>query len=371
MRKAIAFLTLFLLGGCSTGTQIEDLALILGTGIDEKEKGMFEEEKVVTITSEVLNTETEGGQEKGASQAYFLESISGKTINDAISKQKLLHPKEVSALHNKVVVFGESVLQNGITEIVSEFTRIASIRGSTYIVGVKGKAYDLLKSSAVEEKSISDSMVELINRQGIKTKAIEILEEASGKPQDSVVPLLDTMESEGQTRLMISGAAVLSGGKLAGYLNHKEMELVALLQNQKPILGVKVKVMYKNKPVEVVLGNSHFKLNSVLSDNKPKFIFNGVLTFNVDKAPLGGITTSEDVSNVELLTKKELNRKLTTLTKKIIVKYQCDALGLGNHLYRFRPSYWKKNHNNWGSSLPEVDVDFKTDVTIKSVGLHG
>lgn len=362
MRKGIAFLMLFWLMGCSPGTQVEDIALTLSTGIDEKEEG-------VTITSEILNTGTGGGKENGSkSVSYLIESVSGKNITDASSKQKLLHPKEVVPLHNKVLVFGENILQSGITDIVLGFHRNNSIRGSTYIVAAKGEARDLLKSTSVDEQSISDSIMKLINRQGIKTKAVQILEEASGKQQDSVISLLETKEFEGKRRLKISGAAVLKRGKLAGYLDDKEMGLIALLQNKDPKLHVTV--MYNNEPVQVVLGHSHFKLNSVLTSYRPKFIFNGVLTFKVNNASFKEFTTIEDISNVELLVKNKLNSNLTSLLKKIIVEYQSDAMGFGDYLYRYRPTYWKKNHNKWDTILPEVDIDFKTDVTIEQVGVQ-
>lgn len=67
------------------------------------------------------------------------------------------------------------------------------------------------------------------------------------------------------------------------------MKLVALLQNQEPDLHIKV--MYKNKPLEVALDSSHFKLNSLLSNDTPKFIFNGELSFMVNIAEFGEITT--------------------------------------------------------------------------------
>lgn len=368
MRKWTAFLAIFLLVGCSSGTQIEELAITLSTGIDEEE-GIYKKKKSVTITSEILNTENGGAQEKGGgSTKYFLESVSAENIRDAFIQQTLLHPKEVLSLHNKAAVFGETTLQNGITDIVIEISRSHSIRGSTYLVAAKGKAHDLLKSSTIENQSISDSIIKLINRQGIKAKAIEIFQVAAGKQKDSVITLLDTVKSEGKTRLVVSGAAVLKRGKLAGYLNQKEMKLVALLQNQEPDLHIKV--MYKNKPLEVALDSSHFKLNSLLSNNTPKFIFNGELSFMVNIAEFGEITTVEDLSNIELLIRNELNRALTTLMKKTIVRYHCDVMGFGDHLYRYRPAYWKKHHNEWSSILPEVDVKFKPDVTINTVGMH-
>ncbi|KQX44654.1 Ger(x)C family spore germination protein [Paenibacillus sp. Root444D2] len=362
MRKGIAFLVLSLIIGCSPGTQLEDLAITLSIGIDEEKKG-------VILTSEILNTEPADGKEKGKkSMKYFLESVSELNIADAISKQKLLHPKEVIPLHNKAIVIGENMLKKGITDVVLDFARTNSIRGGTYLAAAKGKAHDLLQSSAMENQSISDSIIKLINRQGIQTKAVQILEEASGKQQGLIITQLDTIESEGQTRLIISGAAVLNLGKLAGYLDDKEMGLIVLLNNQKPDL--RIKVMYKNKPVEVVLGDGQFKLHSELSEDKPNFVFNGALAFNVNKAPLGGITTTEDISNLQILVKNELSRKLISLMRKIVVDYHCDAMGFGDHLYRYHPSYWKKNHNEWSRILPEVKIDFKTEVTIKNVGFH-
>lgn len=366
MRKLIVYFTLLtlLLSGCSTGTQIEELAITLSTGIDEGTNG-------VTITSEILNSESKGGEEKGGKSAmsYYIESVSGENANDAFSKQKFLHPKEITALHNKVLVFGEKTLQNGITEIVSGFPRTDYLRGSNYIVAARGEARDIINSSSIENQSISESIVQLINRQGIKTKAVEFFKKSSSRnKRGAILPLLDNVETDGKKRLIISGVALLNNGKLTGYLNEKEMSLVAVLLNQGKNLRVKVK--YKNKPVEVILSSGNIKRDCIFSYSKPKFIFKGDLFFKVDIASFGEVTKTKDISNLELLVRKELKKRYTLLMKKILVDYQCDALGFDDYLYRYRPSYWKVNQYKWNSILPEVETDFKMNVTIKNVGIH-
>ncbi|MCP1136226.1 hypothetical protein NKT34_23285 [Paenibacillus polysaccharolyticus] len=208
MKKGVVILALIILIGCDNGTQIEDLAIMLSVGMDKEEKG-------VTVTTELLNMQKEGSsQTGGGSPKYFLESVTGKTISDAMTKQSGVHPKEVMPLHNKVLVFGEKMMQKGITNVISEFLRIRSIRGGSYIVAAKSTAHELLKSTAVEEQSVSAAITELVDRQGIQAKAVQFLQEASGKPRDNVITLLDTVESEGKKRLAVPGAAILSHGKL-------------------------------------------------------------------------------------------------------------------------------------------------------------
>lgn len=363
MNKRILFFTLFLLTGCSSGTQIEELAITLSAGIDEVDDE-------VTITSEIFSAESEGGKEGGGkSSSYNIESVSGENLIEAISKQKYLNPKEVTFSHNKVLVFGENALQNGITEIVSGFPQTEYIRGSTYIVAARGEARDIIKSVSIENQSIAESIVQLINRQGIKTKAGEFFQEASSSNKSgSVLPLLEIVEAEGKSRLMISGAALLNRGRLTGYLDKKDLGLVALLQNQGQKLRVEVE--YKNKPVELIVDRSHFKINCIVSNNKPKFIFNGVLSFNVNKVPFGKITSTRDITNLESLVREDLNKKFTVLMEKILVEYQSDTFGFDDYLYRYHPSYWKGNKDKWGSFLPEVGTEFRMDITIKNVGYH-
>ncbi|GGI17919.1 Ger(x)C family spore germination protein [Gottfriedia solisilvae] len=362
LRRITALFLLFLLVGCNRGTQIEDLAITLSTGIDE-------DQDKLTITSEIVNTASAGGDEKGgAPPMYFLETVTEKDISTVLTKQKLLHPRELFSLHNKVIVFGEESLKKGVTQTISEFARTRSMRGGTLIVGTRGKAQDLLKSTSIENQSISDSINQLISRNGIQTKVINILDEASGKHQDTIITILDTIKMEDKDRIIISGAAVLNKGKLVGYLNEQEMNLISVLRNQKRELSIKVK--YKDKPINLVLQNSNYSLNTRIKDNKPKFIYKGILSFNLENAPFGELSKSDELKDLQALVGKELNRELNELFKKILVQYKSDPMGLGNHLFRFEPTYWKKNHKQWERSLKDVDYSFNNKINIRGIGFH-
>lgn len=348
--------------GCSPGTQIEDLAITLCTGIDEEKNG-------IKLTSEIVNSGTSSSKDSsGKSMMYLVESITEKNVTDALFKQRLLHPKEIFPQHNQVIVFGENTLKKGITDLLSELARTKYVRGGVYLVTAKGKAHDLLKATSIENQSISDSIVNLLNREGVHTKVAHVLERASSTQQGFVLTLLDTLEVEGKKRILVSGGAVVDQGKLAGYLDEKEMKLVSLLLNQKPDLRVTIK--YENKPVEVVLDDSNFQLDSVLTSDKPTFFYNGTLSFHVYKASLGRLATTEDIANIQTLVRTELNQQLTTLMNKMLEEYRCDAMGFGDHLYRYRPSYWKKHQKAWHSMLPVIEIIFNTDVTIKNLGVH-
>lgn len=362
MRKGVVMLALTILIGCDNGTQIEDLAITLSVGMDKEEKG-------VTVTTELLNIQKEGSsQTGGGSPKYFLESVTGKTISDAMTRQSGIHPKEVMPLHNKVLVFGEKMLQKGITDIISEFSLMGSIRGGAYIVAAKGTAHELLKSTAVEEQSISTSITKLVDRQGIQVKAVQFLQEASGKPQDIVITLLDTVESEGKKRLAVSGAAVLSHGKLKDYLDEEEMGLVALLNRQKS--NVHVTVKYNGEPVEFSISHSKLKLVSRIMGARPKFSYEGNLIFNVYKSKLGAVVSPDDIARMEEMLSQKLNYKLTKLVHKVNTRYRSDVLGLADHLYRYRPSYWKKHNKDWDTILPDIDIAYRMKIHIKNVGLH-
>lgn len=352
--------TSVLLTGCATlGTQIDDMALCMSMGIDKDEQG-------ITLTTEFLDLS--GGQKGEQSQKYFLESVSDKTISDAIMKQKLMHPKEIVPMHNKVIVFGESMAKSGIMDLLSDFSRTNFVRGGTCIVAAKGRATELLKSTTLDERSLSQSIIKLVNRHGIEAKAVEFLAEKSGKPQDSMITVLDTSQSDGRDRLMVTGAELLKKGKLAGYLNVEEMNLIAMLKNEKP--DVRIKVLYQNNPVEVILHHNNLKLYTHIANNKPEFRYGGKVSFNINKAKFGTISTVADNANVERLVARTLEQKLNALMNKVVKRYHCDVLGFGDHLYRYQTGYWKKNQKQWGKIFPEIDVSFDISVKTNNIGLH-
>lgn len=362
MRILIFFLPIFILAGCNVGTQIEDITLTLATGIDVKKKA-------VTLTSEILKTLQDGGQGNGGSSPeYYVESVTGKNLVDASTKQSLLHPKEIITLHNKVLVFGNEALKQGITEYVTGFMRTKSIQGSTYIITTKGKAKEILNTKAIDEQSIANSINELNNREGLETKAIQILEEASGKRQGVAVTEMNIIKIGGKERIIIGGAALLKKGKIVGRLNLKEMRLLSLLQNQEtPIL---ISVMFKNQPVDVILTKGKYKIKSNVSSDIPHFNMEGDLIFKVLKSKLGMINSSKDISELERLVRVELEKQQKDLFQKMMVQHHTDVIGFGDHLYRFHPSYWRSNHMKWNTIFPKVEVTFHNRVKIKNIGVQ-
>ncbi|MCP1136225.1 Ger(x)C family spore germination C-terminal domain-containing protein [Paenibacillus polysaccharolyticus] len=153
-------------------------------------------------------------------------------------------------------------------------------------------------------------------------------------------------------------------------MNEEEMGLIALLNRQKS--NVHLTVEYNGEPVEFVISHSKLNLVSRITGVRPKFIYKGNLTFDVDvhKSKLGAVVSPDDIARMEELLSQKLNSKLTELVHKVNTRYRSNVWGLADHLYRYRPSYWKQHNEDWDAILPDIDIDFYMKIHIKNLGLH-
>jgi len=195
----VVLLNHLLLAGCWDRTEINDVALVTGLGIDQKNENTME------LTAEMHIPKAFGGGNGGSSGGpqTFLRSGEGNTIADAISDLQKKIPRKVFWGQTKVIVFGEKHAKKGIRVSLDFLTRHPQPRLRAHMFVAQGKAKDILALHPPLERSPSEVLRELAKSEVLMDVTLKrLLQMVSGDGQAAAVPMVTILPPQkGMERL--------------------------------------------------------------------------------------------------------------------------------------------------------------------------
>ncbi|MBB2479501.1 Ger(x)C family spore germination protein [Bacillus sp. APMAM] len=394
------FLITFLLSGCWSSREINNLAIINAMGVDQNEKGEIVLSVAIVKPNNLFPQESTVREDK--EDSFLVESASGKTLYDAIEKLSSTIADKVYLGHVNVVVFGEKAAQGGMEESLDFFKRENEFRPNILFFVTKGLAENVMKATPNFNPTPGTEMYDLFKNNIFSgTKTVEDLsqftESMTSNTMDPVTGVigmtldqdtdknknknqkksLKSIKTSQQTKdthrdvLKLQDTAVFKGSKLIGYLNESET---------KGLMWIKGKM--KNSSVELDCNNQ--------SDN-------GSIKLQVQNSDSSMIPSSDskkmtvkikaDASIMEISCKnkklnqhqmKDLNRYFREKIEEEVTQtlllaqknWETDIFGFGKAIYRKHPSEWDKLSASWrNGGLKNLNVVLTIDANISRYGL--
>jgi spore germination protein KC len=115
------YTSLFLLTGCWDRVELNDVALIRGIGLDQKEDNRIE--VTVEIAIPQIQSGSEGGGGSGGGGQTLIRTGQGVTIADALEQLTKRIPRKVFWGNSEVIVIGEKLAEEGIRDQIDFFIR--------------------------------------------------------------------------------------------------------------------------------------------------------------------------------------------------------------------------------------------------------
>lgn len=118
-------LLMLLLSGCWDRTEVNDLAIITGAGLDLTDDNQLELSVKIYITSAASSQQQSGqqSQSSGSVGMSVVRSATGVTISDAVSNLQQTLTRKMFWGHNEVFLFGKALAENGIDKPMDFLTR--------------------------------------------------------------------------------------------------------------------------------------------------------------------------------------------------------------------------------------------------------
>lgn len=230
------------LGGCIPSVQLNERAIVQAIGVDSSEEGY-------RVTLQIFSP---GGGENGidvSKQNAKLITADGKTISDAIRTATLKQGKQIFYGHNRLLIIGKQVAQDGIQDVLPFFNNGYESRPSTNVMVAEAAAEEILAANIEQGIVPAESLQNMVenhteNAGVIKTRLIDIIEAVYDPSRSVAIPTVRLIEDkdDGESSdengvetthaVMMDGTAVLKNNRLVGMLTEDETRGLSFLTDK-------------------------------------------------------------------------------------------------------------------------------------------
>src|SRR5690606_8291091 len=226
---------LMLISGCWDKKELNEVAVVIGVGVDLNPDGRFE------VTAQVIKPTTQGTSSGGGGSELPTWSISasGKTYTDAVSELNRISPRRLYWPHLQIVIFGQELAKSGIAPVLTWFERDRDSRSGTFVTVTRGKAEDLLNQKIELGSVPAKSMADLINNAQIRQlparqMTLRRLTGILATPGvDPTLDIINPREIRGKVETYeLAGAAVFRGDKMVDSVTDETVHGLAIATNR-------------------------------------------------------------------------------------------------------------------------------------------
>ncbi|MDP4125398.1 MAG: Ger(x)C family spore germination protein [Bacillota bacterium] len=371
------------LDGCWDKVEVEELAPLVGVGIDLGQKpGTFlvTEQYALPKKGSTTGTDVEDW-------TYSMEVSSGREINEMTSKILNLQPFMGSL---KVIVIGEDAAKAGFKDILDFAQRFSEFRRSMYLVLAKGKAQSLLnmklRKGGIPAIFIKNNIEKGNTISSFPTVRLgHYLTVLGRKSTAPILPVVECIkpgdegieykaEGDEAQELRLQGAGILRGDHLVDFLTDEETKGYMWLENQVKERLIRTSELEKSKisfSGQVINSKTKYKVN----DNDGIIVLQ--YEINADIAVNEVMGLNEQLSDTEWV---DLMKGAETIFAKVIQK-ECelsikkerelglDFLGIGRHIEERKPAFWKTVKDHWEEKVADFPVTVNVNVKIHHSGM--
>ncbi|MBB6674667.1 Ger(x)C family spore germination protein [Cohnella nanjingensis] len=376
-----AFALVLLLSGCWSRHELNELAIVVGLGIDKTDEGY-------KVTAQIVNpsqvSTRNGINATLAPVVTFTED--GRTVPEALRRMTNQSSKRLYFAHLRIVVFGERLARDGIAKPLDYLSRDAEMRNDFYLVVAREStpAEVLGIYSAMDPIPANNLYTKLYNSDTLWAATGQITLDrltidlsASGKSPALTGIEIAGNKVRGRTRfnnqgiapsavMEYRGMAVFVGDKMVGWLDADGTKALNYLQNSiHQTLGVQK--CGENGKLSLAVMHSETRVRVARAGDMP------VIHVHVRvESDLSDLECGMDFGKAEALEslRKEARKTLTQLFEHGIEEAQgmgADIFGFGLEVHRQQPALWHRIRD-WNEVFRHVRVQVYPDLYVRKIG---
>ncbi|WP_158289591.1 Ger(x)C family spore germination protein [Paenibacillus flagellatus] len=366
-----ALLLPLLLGGCWDRTEVNDIAIVMATGVD-KEKDGYRISVIIPLPGN-MGGASGGGGGSGGQAPYTIDSEKGRTLREANARLQSRLSRRLFYAHRKVLLIGEELAKEGLVEVMDITARVAENRLTSYMAVTKGKAYDVLNASPKLERFSSEAMRELLKSDNtIQVQVKDVVIRMSGEGQDAILPYVEVIRSEGTKKpseeLQISGFAYTRNGKMVGVAKGDEANGMRwLTESFNPYVET---VEMKNGLVSLIVRRGESAIRPSVVGGKIRYRIRAEGEATILEAQDGN--EYEHERNIERL-EEQLEKKIRedmAAAMRVVKTDRSDFPGFGVVLKRTFPGRWRDEwRREWETAIRDVEPEYEVNMVVNRTGM--
>lgn len=373
MNKLKSFLLILLIAtsliltGCWDAHELNTLSIVSGIGID---RGESEDEFNVTVQIGKSEQKSQNGGSEGGENFLMLGS-SEKTVSLALDRIRFMNNRQLFLHHNEVIIISKEQAKRGVEPVLDIFLRDHETRLETWVIISEYTAKDLLKVKLIQEPVTAVGIARMMKEECDKsvylaTNMLDLLSRLIDKGTSSVIPIMDTIEEDEKTQLIITGTALFKNDKMVGRLNNEEtLGFIIAMGNVK---GTMLDVPLDDGIAALGVDNVTSKMTPKLTDNGVSVRFEVESELHIEELKGFKNTSMADLfPQLERAAKERISSLIENTFEKT-QQYKADIYGVGLSLYRNHPKEWKTMEDSWGDIYADTTLDVTAKATIKNTG---
>lgn len=304
-----------------------------------------------------------GSAKSSPKPEYTYLSEDSDTIAQAVNNLQAHIDKDLEFGHTKVIIFGESMLENDMNEVIDFFNRRRDIQQTSWVAIGKPNAEDVLKTKPAAEMAGANVLFNTFSGIGTESPSIittyfyEFRRELEALGVDAVLPILETNEKK--DTLIINKANVLKDKKGALELNPEQAETLNVLSDRSKKLNFEVKKDDLHFTLFITKLEAKY---DILTDPSPVIKLNVKMSGSVQESKTK--LSMKELEKYSKMASEEYKKKAEALLN-LFQENKVDPIGFGLRYYATR-----RNHgqNDWDKIYPDVKFDVSVKVDVLSTG---
>ncbi|MGE7092598.1 Ger(x)C family spore germination protein [Lysinibacillus sp. NPDC048646] len=386
IKKSITLLLLIslslLLSSCWSKRELNELAIVVAVGVDKVEEE-YEVSLQIVNPSEVSSSKPSSGQ-----SPVITYNAKGDSVFEAVRKMTTLTPRKAYFAHLQVLVVGENLAKEGISQTLDILSRDQEIRNNfVVIISHQATAKEILNVLTPIEKIPANKIINSLAGSEkawgstLSVNVEDLINALNSIGNSSVLPAI---EIQGDTQLGIDktnvakiktpvilkyvGLVVFKEDKLMGFLTEEESRSFNFLKD-KIKSTVEIISCPEQGKLTTEITKSTTKIKGKFEHDTPKIDVEITIEQNVGEVECAiNLTENQTITYINKKTaeliKDQIEKTLMTIQKN----YQLDIIGFGEVLYREDHKEWKKIKDEWPTIFPDLAVNIEVKVNTKGLG---
>ncbi|WP_138751246.1 Ger(x)C family spore germination protein [Paenibacillus sinopodophylli] len=378
----LSVISVLQLTGCWDRVEVNDIAIIVGAGIDQVSANQVKLSAEIYIPEE-SNAETQSGGSKSASGngKTFVSSASGSSMSEAMYKLQERLSRKLYWGHNDIFVFGQKRAAQGIDDDLDFIMRYVRMRERANVYVAEGRAVDILGINPRLEPNSMEALSELSKTEISTTVDLkQVIERIVETPEETFcVPYLNPgslLTGESHIRKpnvsYFQGMSIFNKTKMVGWMNNDLTWGYFWITNRiKANTIIAVGHHPHNETVAVQLTNSKTKLVPHITPGGKwimKIIVRSQGNMMQNTTEIDFMNPKEHAELVELVS-EEVQISIKNTMRELQKKIKVDAVDFGNSFRKKYPKQWNNVKTNWNETFQQVQLEFDVQVSIPRPGV--
>lgn len=371
-----------LLGGCWSRREINEVAIVLGAGVDWTEGDHIR----LTVQMAIPGAFAAGGEggNKGKEASSLVVSAEGATIEEAERYLAMKVPRDIYWGHSIVLVIGEQMAKKGAQMVTDFFERDRQPRETMWIMVAKGEAKDFLETYSDLQKTSAQAVGFLTRkRTGYPVQLREFAEMLASKEIQPAVTGVEVKEAgvaqgpgqEGRSpshkQVVISGVGIFKEDKLVGWLDDHETRGLMWLKGE-PMDGV-ITVPSPNEPdkkVSIRIRRGKTGIEAESGGEYPRFnVKIKVEGDMVEQQSRENLAKPEMIKALESEMADEIKKRTTAALRKARDEYGVDVFGFGHAFHHRFKKDWRELEDRWDEVFRRAEINITVEAYVREIGL--